>query len=79
MNLPPIIANLPFVKSFRSGSGQSSAPSSARTSAAPQDTVTISNAAQAKIQTGQARTLAANTRDELSQSPFSLGLNPEFS
>jgi hypothetical protein len=90
MSLPPIIANLPFIKLFRSESADKSADKSsggkkAESGGEAGDIVHISQSARVRLSaTGakdaaEARATAHQAKEQLAREQVSLGLSPDFS
>jgi hypothetical protein len=95
MSLPPIIANLPFIKPFikdsadqQNAANKPSANEAQATSLKGDVSVQISKEAQAKLAAkgakgakdeNDARKITTETRDILSHDQVSLGLDPDFS
>ncbi len=79
MALPPIIANLPIIRMFRSDSAPAGAKTDEKKNASsPRDVVDISGRVIANED--QARGAAADTRNLLESHPEAfLGLDPAFS
>ena len=88
MALPPILANLPVFKLFRSGQSETvqQQHGAAGKSSAPQDVVQISDAARQRLEgledlasDSAAGKTATNTRTILADDPrLTLGLPPDF-
>jgi hypothetical protein len=82
MALPPILSSLPILKLFAADRAQKSAaktPANAEGAGTPQDIVDLSETVQGIPKTpAEAQQVAVETRTQLSQDMFALGLDPEF-
>ena len=86
MALPPIISNSPLFKLFKTEPAAKSEPKPAvpQSASQPEDVVEISEAAQARLNGVQtlseqdAPGVAAQTREQLTDSDIALGLDPNF-
>jgi hypothetical protein len=89
MALPPVITNIPFLKLFRSEHAFSKPVNDGKTeTAAPKDTVEISEAAQKKFESTKPLSLSnpevlrkaiGDAKAALENGSFDLGLDPDFS
>lgn len=85
MNLPPIIANSPLLKLFKSEPAQKSGPKEAASlPAQPQDVVEISAAAQKRLEgvrplrESEVPATLQEAKAALKDSDVALGLDPNF-
>jgi hypothetical protein len=82
MALPPILSSLPILKLFGADRAQKAAarpPANTQGAGNPQDIVQLSETVQGIPKNpGEAQKVAVETRAQLSQDIFALGLDPNF-